>query len=101
MRQAAFAEGGLIETFHVGKEVTILGVSLFVLGLGMGPLVVGPLSEIYGRNWVYRISYGLFFAFSWAVAFPPHIGLYSHRYTCIRMLTAAYVLQAYTSPSVS
>ncbi|KIP10638.1 hypothetical protein PHLGIDRAFT_22099 [Phlebiopsis gigantea 11061_1 CR5-6] len=73
---AAFAEGGLIETFHVGKEVTILGVSLFVLGLGMGPLVVGPLSEIYGRNWVYRISYGLFFAFSWAVAFPPHIGVY-------------------------
>ncbi|KAH9053374.1 MFS general substrate transporter [Lactarius vividus] len=36
---AAFAEGGIGKQFHVGKEVTILGVSLFVLGLGLGPIV--------------------------------------------------------------
>ncbi|EKM59644.1 uncharacterized protein PHACADRAFT_137679 [Phanerochaete carnosa HHB-10118-sp] len=73
---AAFAETGVSSTFHVGSEVAILGVSLFVLGLGLGPLLIGPLSEVYGRNWVYRISYGLFFAFSWAVAFAPNIAVY-------------------------
>lgn len=73
---AAFAEVGISNTFDVGREVTILGVSLFVLGLGIGPLLIGPLSEVYGRNWIYRISYGLFFAFSWAVAFAPNIAVY-------------------------
>ena len=33
-RQAAFAEPGEAATFHVSKEVAILGVSLNVLGIG-------------------------------------------------------------------
>ena len=33
--QASFAEDGIAETFHIGSEVAILGVSLFVLGLGV------------------------------------------------------------------
>lgn len=45
---AAFTEAGIAEAFHVSHEVTILGVSLFVAGLGVGPLLVGPLSEVYG-----------------------------------------------------
>ncbi|PSR73591.1 hypothetical protein PHLCEN_2v10510 [Hermanssonia centrifuga] len=73
---AAFAEAGVSHDLHVGKEVSILGITLFVLGLGLGPLLVGPLSEVHGRNIIYRTSYGLFFAFSWAVAFPPHIAVY-------------------------
>lgn len=40
----------------------------------MGPLVTGPLSELYGRNIIYRVSYLLFFAFTWPVAFPPNMG---------------------------
>lgn len=36
--------------FHSSSEVTILGLSLFVLGLGIGPLFLGPLSEFYGRR---------------------------------------------------
>ena len=32
--QAAFAEGGIVREFHVGKEVAVLGVSLYVFGLG-------------------------------------------------------------------
>lgn len=60
--------------FHVGHTVSILSISLFVEGLGLGPLIVGPLSEVYGRNPIYRISYGLFFALTWPVAFAPNIG---------------------------
>ncbi len=55
-------------------EVTILSISLYVLGLGIGPLFMGPLSELYGRNIIYRVSYILFFAFTWPTAFPPNIG---------------------------
>lgn len=33
--QAAFAETGVSRDLHVGSEVAILGVSMFVLGLGM------------------------------------------------------------------
>jgi MFS family permease len=75
--QAAFTEGGMAREFHVSHEVTILGISLFVEGLGCGPLLVGPLSEVYGRSIIYRVSYGLFFIFSWPVAFAPNIGQYA------------------------
>jgi MFS family permease len=57
----------------VSKEVAILGVSLFVLGLGLGPLVAGPMSEIYGRNVIYRYSFALFFLCMFPVAFAPDI----------------------------
>jgi hypothetical protein len=71
--KAAFVEAPVAREFHVGKEVAILGVSLFVLGLGLGPLVAGPMSEIYGRNVVYRASFSLFFLFMFPVAFAPNI----------------------------
>lgn len=59
--------------FHVSKLVAILGVSLFVEGMGVGPLLLGPLSEFYGRNPVYWVAYTLFLAFSFPVAFAPNI----------------------------
>ena len=62
------------ESFHVGREVAILSMSLYVVGLGIGPLFAGPISEIYGRNIVYRMSFALFFVFSFPVAFAPDIG---------------------------
>lgn len=40
---------------------------------GLGPLLIGPLSEVHGRNRIYQVSYFLFFAFSFPVAFAPHI----------------------------
>jgi len=51
-------------------------LSLFVIGLGIGPLLVGPLSETFGRNIVYRVSYGLFFAFTFPVAFAPNAAVH-------------------------
>ncbi|KIM74731.1 hypothetical protein PILCRDRAFT_827934 [Piloderma croceum F 1598] len=72
---ASFTEAGISIEFNVSKEVTVLGLSLFVMGLGLGPLLVGPLSEVYGRNIVYQVSYLLFFLFSWPIAFAPDIGV--------------------------
>lgn len=45
------------QVFNVSSEVMILGTSLFVLGFAFGPIVWGPLSELYGRK------YPLFFGF--------------------------------------
>ncbi|KIY50669.1 MFS general substrate transporter [Fistulina hepatica ATCC 64428] len=73
---ASFTEDGVGEEFHVAKVVPILAISLYVLGLGLGPLLLGPLSEVYGRNNIYRVSYFLFLVFTFPVAFAPNIGCY-------------------------
>ncbi|KZT21742.1 MFS general substrate transporter [Neolentinus lepideus HHB14362 ss-1] len=73
---ASFSETGLAKEFHVSHEVTILSISLFVEGLGLGPLLVGPLSEVYGRNAVYRMSYFLFFVFTWPLVFAPDMAVF-------------------------
>ncbi|PWY66713.1 MFS general substrate transporter [Aspergillus heteromorphus CBS 117.55] len=43
--------------FSISDEVATLGVSLFVLGFAIGPLVWAPLSELIGRQLVFFISY--------------------------------------------
>ncbi|KAG1809201.1 major facilitator superfamily domain-containing protein [Suillus subaureus] len=73
---SSIAKQGSAQTFNVSHEVTILGLSLFVVGLGSGPLLVGPLSEVYGTNVVYQISYVLFFIFTFPVVFAPNIGVF-------------------------
>ena len=47
-----------------------------MLPLAFGPLFAGPLSEVYGRSPIYRVSYIFFWIFSWPVAFAPHICAY-------------------------
>ena len=42
--------------FNVSSTVALLGLSLYTLGLGFGPVLAAPLSETLGRRAVYRIS---------------------------------------------
>ena len=46
--------------FHCSRIVSTLGLALFVWGLGLSPMVLGPISEFYGRRPVYIGAY-LFF----------------------------------------
>ncbi|KAF9894560.1 hypothetical protein FE257_006445 [Aspergillus nanangensis] len=51
--------GGLVEVsdeFHVSQELAILGISLYVVGFAFGPLLLSPLSEVYGRRPVFVFS---------------------------------------------
>ena len=46
--------------FGVSNIVATLGVSLFVAGLGLSPMILGPMSEFYGRKPIYVVSLILF-----------------------------------------
>lgn len=41
-----------------------LTVTCFVIGFGIGPLFLSPLSELYGRRPIYIVSVFLFFIFT-------------------------------------
>lgn len=53
---------GVMKEFHVSTEAASLGLSLYVLAYGIGPLIFSPLSEIpiIGRNPPYMITMGIF-----------------------------------------
>jgi sugar phosphate permease len=47
----------IIMDFKVSTEVAILGVSLFVFGFAVGPLLWAPLSELFGRQILFFFTY--------------------------------------------
>ncbi|KAI1512655.1 MFS general substrate transporter [Pyrenophora tritici-repentis] len=46
--------------FGASRLVCTLGLSLFVAGLGTGPMILSPLSEFYGRRPIYICSFTFF-----------------------------------------
>lgn len=59
--------------YGVSLEVGILTLSLYVLGWCFGPLVGSPLSEVYGRNAVYRPVVVGYLAMQFGAAFAQNI----------------------------
>ncbi|KAK7693214.1 hypothetical protein QCA50_002780 [Cerrena zonata] len=64
---------GLAKSFHCSQEVALLGVSLFVVGFGLGPLVFAPLSEVFGRRPVFLATYSILALFLLGCAFARSI----------------------------
>ncbi|QSZ29606.1 hypothetical protein DSL72_004122 [Monilinia vaccinii-corymbosi] len=60
---------GIAKEFHVSPEASALVVSVFILGYCFGPLFWAPLSEFFGRRWIFYISFTLYFAFNFLCAF--------------------------------
>ncbi|PYI01088.1 MFS general substrate transporter [Aspergillus sclerotiicarbonarius CBS 121057] len=54
--------------FGVSTEVSTAGISLLVFGLGLGPLIWAPLSEVYGRKMVAIVPYFIAAIFSFGTA---------------------------------
>ncbi|KAI1411776.1 putative bicyclomycin resistance protein [Hypoxylon sp. FL1857] len=52
--------GQMNPEFHLSSEVGTLGLSLFVLGIALGPLLMSPLSEFVGRRPIYLASWAMF-----------------------------------------
>lgn len=61
------------EEFGVSTEVMTLGTSLFVLGFGVGPLIWGPGSELFGRKNPLFLGYALFAIFQIPVAVAQNV----------------------------
>ena len=59
------------EEFHVSVEASGLVITLFLLGYCAGPLFFAPLSEFYGRRYVFYVSFTCYFAFNFLCAFTP------------------------------
>ncbi|KAG7539600.1 hypothetical protein FFLO_03476 [Filobasidium floriforme] len=73
---ASSTYAGIEREFGISQEVAILSVSLFVLGLGSGPLLLGPVSEFVGRRKVYLASYLVFLLFNIPVALANNIAVH-------------------------
>jgi len=54
----------IIQEFKISQEVATLGVSLFVLGFAVGPLLWAPLSELYGRQILFCGTYAMLTIFN-------------------------------------
>ena len=67
------AIGGVTRSFDCSKTVATLGVTTFLIGFATGPLLFAPLSEIWGRSFVFRITLFLFFCFNLGCALAPNI----------------------------
>lgn len=50
-------------------------VSIYILGYALGPLFLAPLSEVYGRVYVYHASNFQFVIWTMACALAPNMGL--------------------------
>ncbi|KAM0561032.1 hypothetical protein ACHAPJ_003532 [Fusarium lateritium] len=46
--------------FGNAREVSILGLSLFVLGIALGPMLMSPMSEFYGRRPIYLVAWSMY-----------------------------------------
>ncbi|TFK76035.1 multidrug resistance protein 4 [Pluteus cervinus] len=63
------------QVYHIRSELVVaMTLSIFQLSFAIGPLVIAPISEMYGRTWVYHISNILFMAFNLGCAFSPTAG---------------------------
>lgn len=64
----------IAKQFHLTSTYTPnLPIALYVLGLAIGPLCLGPMSEVVGRRNVYLTSFLLFTALNAGCAASPNI----------------------------
>jgi hypothetical protein len=59
--------------FHVSHTVALLPLSLFVLGLAIGPLLAAPISETRGRAIVYKVSMPIYMLFILGAGFSDSL----------------------------
>lgn len=64
---------GVQKDLRVSEELALLTISLFVVGLGLGPMVFAPLSEVLGRRIVYSCTLLLAAILTISCALAPNI----------------------------
>ncbi|CVK87854.1 related to mfs-multidrug-resistance transporter [Fusarium mangiferae] len=64
----------ITQEFGISNVAAQLTTSLFLLGFCAGPLLFGPLSEFYGRQWLLYFTFFLYFCFTFLTAWPTNLG---------------------------
>ena len=62
------ATAEISKEFHISTEVSLLGLTLLLMGFGVGPLIWAPLSELYGRRLAVITPYFVAGIFSFGTA---------------------------------
>lgn len=58
-----------MEEFDVSSTVALLGITVYVFSLALGPMIAAPLSEAHGRVIVYRLTIPLSMLFTLGAGF--------------------------------
>lgn len=53
-----------MQHFEVSRTVALLSLTLYTMGIAIGPLFIAPLSEVFGRKYVYVGSLTMLLAFT-------------------------------------
>ncbi|KAH8926148.1 MFS general substrate transporter, partial [Atractiella rhizophila] len=69
----AGAISAMLSYFGVSRELLTAGLSLYVLGFALGPLVWAPLSELFGRRKLFLATYAPFTFFHIGCALAKNI----------------------------
>lgn len=69
----AWAADAIAVDLHVSKIVSLLGGTTFTLGFGIAPMVLAPLSEVYGRSPLYLTTFALYTLLFIPQALSPNI----------------------------
>lgn len=74
-----FAPGAslLLEEFHETSSIIgTLTVTIYLLGFATGPLFIAPLSELYGRLYIYHVCNLVFIAFTIGCALSKNVAMF-------------------------
>ncbi|KAK7221364.1 hypothetical protein V2G26_009367 [Clonostachys chloroleuca] len=83
----------IMEQLDVSSEVAIIGLSLFVLGLAVGPVFWAPLSEEYGRQYLFITTMTAHIAFNAGAAASRNI----ETLVILRFFAAVFGAAPYTN----
>lgn len=67
----------IMQTFGVGQVAAVLGLTLFVAGYGLGPMLWSPMSEVpqIGRMPIYIATLFVFVLLQIPTALPDNFGM--------------------------
>lgn len=83
---------GITEEFGVSTVAAGLVITLFLLGYCFGPLFFAPLSEFYGRRWIFYTTFICYNAFNFLCAWAPNFGA---------LLAARFITGTFASAALS
>ncbi|KAG8704420.1 hypothetical protein FRC08_002241 [Ceratobasidium sp. 394] len=86
---------GIIRDLNTTLDISLLGLALYVLGFGLGPLVWGPLSEVYGRRPIFFASYIPYTFFHLGSALSPSVA----SLMVFRLLAGAFGASVFSVPA--